>query len=184
MTSRCALGALLITAAAVAQRVELPAQVVFGQAFEVVVESERPFDAATLLPLVVEPVATSSEDGVERTRFRARCYQLGAVELPLEPPVTLQVATCLPDPPGELEWPSDGYMLRAAPTSRWLVAGLTALVLVFAFGWWSWLRRRSAVVPVDAAATTPMWDAAAALAALACSSDDEVEAFCARLKAV
>ncbi|MFN3240196.1 MAG: hypothetical protein ACE37K_01645 [Planctomycetota bacterium] len=161
----------------------MPEQVRFGDAFEVVVESERAFDEATLLPLEVEVVERRPSGAGEVVRLRARCYELGEVTLPLDPPRTLAVATSLPQPPGELEWPANGYQLVGAPPSRWLIAGLTALTIVFGYGWWRWFARRLAAKAEPTAAPVRSWSAVAALQALEVG-DGDADAFFLRLKAI
>lgn len=163
----CALGV------APAQQVTAPAEVAFGAAFEVVVEAEGAFDVAALAPLEVEVVARERAGGRERLRLRARCYELGAVTLAVTPPVTLQVASSLPTPPGELEWPRDGYARAFSAPPRWLIALGTAGVIIGVYLGW----RRLARPTVSAASEPPpIWDAAAALRALEVAGADAEQA--------
>ncbi len=180
MSPRFVVAAALASALA-AQQVQLPAAVRFGAAFEVIVDARGRFDPARLAPLSVEVVAREPTADGERLRLRARCYELGAVELALEPPRTLQVETALPDPPGELEWPADGYELPRAATSPWLVAGLSLLALVGAYA--ALRRARARGVPAQPASATPAWSAAAALRALEAAEGDE-QAFFSALKGI
>lgn len=176
--------ALLLLAGARAQQVTLPEEVRFGAAFEVVVESDGGFDPAQLAPLAVEVVERSANSGGgERLRLRARCYELGDVTLSLDPPRTLRVASALPEPAGELEWPADGYQLGGVPPSRWLIAGLTALVIVSGYAWWRWLARRLAKVETAEARPRSTWSAAAELRALEVAEGD-LEGFFVQLKAI
>lgn len=157
-----------LSAALAAQEVSLPSEVVFGAPFEVVVTGSSPFDPSTLSPLEVEIVERTALGDRERVRLRARCYELGERTLSLSPPRTLRVVTALPTPPGDLEWPSDGYEVSADRALRWWVAGLTALAIIGVYAGWRWLVRRGAIAPAGALATT--WSAAAAIDALPQSS--------------
>ena len=160
--------AALLAAAATGQDVVMPEQVVFGASFELSVVSSTPFDAAALAPLVVEVVAREVQDGEERLRLRARCYEIGEVPLPLRPPRVLRVVTSLPVPPGPLEWPSDGYSLDAAGPGRWLLATITSLAGIAVYLGWRWSRRRAS--DDVGAAQAPPWSASAALASLRAQS--------------
>ena len=156
--------AALLAAAATAQDVFMPEEVVFGASFELSVVSSTPFDVAALTPLVVEVVAREVQGGEERLRLRARCYELGEVSLPLRPPRVLRVTTSLQDPPGPLEWPSEGYILDATDPGRWLLASITSLSVIAAYLSWRWLRRRASVDVGDV--HEPPWSASAALASV------------------
>lgn len=173
--------ALSLAAAAVGQRITAPAEVRFGAAFEVSVEVRGAFDPAALAPLEVEVLERRATGRGERVRLRARCYELGEVQLAGEPGVRLQVQSALPTPPGELEWPADGYEAAASSSSRLQVAGWTALLIVCAFAAWRRLVPARAAAPdaVDA----PRWSAAAALRDLDVAAADR-EAVLLRVKAI
>lgn len=159
-----------LAAAVAAQDVSLPEEVAFGAAFEVVVTAAAPFDVGALAPLEVEVVERSSVPSGERLRLRARCYELGALTLPLSPPKTLRVVSSLPAPPGDLEWPSPGYDVVVTAGARWWIAGLTAASIIGAYLAWRWAAGRTQVAPGGAAAA---WDAAAAIGGLPqCGPDD------------
>lgn len=177
------LALVLLGASLAAQAVTMPDEVRFGAAFAVVVESPGRFEPASLAPLVVEVLEREPNGAGERVRLRARCYELGEVTLPVQPPRTLAVRTSLPDPPGELEWPANGYELGGAPPSRWLIMGLTAMAIVFAYASWRWLARRFAPAAEVEADVVVGFDAAAALRALEVG-DGDAESFFLRLKAI
>lgn len=166
-----------------AQTLTLPsAPIVFGEAFELTITTAQPFDEARLLPLTVELLSRTPQGKAEQLRFRARCYELGQVILSLEPPQTLQVASCLPDPVGELEWPGDGWQLAPSEGSMWLLWGSFALVVAAAC---IWLRRRQTPIeaPAVLAAAVPQWDALAALRELAGDGATD-DAYYQQLKAI
>jgi len=176
-------------AMAAALSMALPAQqvmvatdpVVFGQRFELVVTTTQPFAAERLSPLVVELLSQTSRGGVDELRFAARCYEVGEVVLALDPPYALRVASCLPEPDGGLEWPSDGWQLDAEAGRSWPLLGLFGL-LVAALAWRA-TRGKGSVGPEAAAALAPRWDALAALRQLA-TEGVTGDAFYARLKAI
>lgn len=158
-----ALAVLWLVGSLPAQQWTLPsAPVVFGQAFEFTIVVASGFDDAQLLPLQVELLSRTARGGQEERRYRARCYEVGEVILAVDPPQKLTVATSLPDPPGALEWPSDGWEPQAEASSRWWLYALAALVGVSAV---VLLRRRTqpADVPVVATSAAETWDALAAL---------------------
>lgn len=133
-------------------RLTLPAdEVVFGATFELLLElpAATPFDAALLRPLVVEPFdveqVTVGAQTVRRHRCHARCYALGEVAIAGVPGAVLRVGSCLPTPPGELEWPSPWPLPRAAAWWPWLVA-----LLVLLGGGWAFARREREVSAVAA----------------------------------
>jgi hypothetical protein len=154
--------------------------IVFGQPFELTVTGATAgFDEQHLLPLVVERLGSPGGPAAPR-RFRARCYVPGEVTLALDPTLRLVVATSLPEPPGELEWPGDGWPLpeRRWPAALWLA--LVALAALAAIVWARLLRRTaptSATPKPDAS-----WSALAALAALPATGDPE--RFHAQLKSI
>ena len=166
---------------AAAQEVAMPTEVVFGAAFEVSVVSAGPFDPASLSPLVVKVVEREVAGDEVRVRLEARCYELGEVALAVNPPRALRVLSALPEPAGELEWPSDGYELARPAPSRWLVAGVTAFVIVAAYVGWRRLSRLRPVRPRDE--IVDVWDAKAALLALEVDVD-EVDIVFAQLKSI
>lgn len=178
---RLLVSAWLLACGLVAQAVELPAEVRFGEAFEVVVDARGAFDPAQLAPLEVEVLSRVGTAGGERLRLRARCYVPGQVELALDPPRTLTVQSVLVDQPVALEWPSDGYALAEEPASPWLLAGLSALGALAAFAAWRRVAARAA--PAAPAQAAPAWSAAAALRALD-GGEDDLDAFFLELKAI
>ena len=182
---KCLLCLLMLVGSLPAQEVVLPSEpIVFGQAFELTVTAGADFDAGRLLPLVVELLDRTPAGDVEQWRFRARCYEVGAVTLSLEPPVELAVATSLPDPVGELEWPSEGWLIEPETSSAWLAFALCALLAVA--GLWWWRTSRVEEVPETVAAPQPHseWDAMLALRELAMPGGDAYEPFYEQLKAI
>lgn len=151
-----------------------------------------PFAAERLAPLRagvparrVVAAATPGDD-CEILAFPVRCLQVGDVVLPpfadavqladgraVEVPcagLLLQVASVLPEPPGELEWPHDGRE-AAGPASRlpwWLAGGLAAVV---ALGFVARRRAAPAVVASSPVAVDPAARAQAQLAALDVDGD-------------
>lgn len=168
---RSLLVALSLAGAAIGQRITAPSEVRFGAAFELQVEAEGDFDAAALTPLVVDVLERTRSVGGERVRLRARCYELGEVRLGGQPPLTLRVTSALPAPPGELEWPTNGYGLEAPTTSRWLVAGMTAALVVAVY---LVSRRRRVADALRPADEGQRWSAAAALRDLDVRREDPV----------
>lgn len=184
---------LLLSASALAQ-VEVPrlravlpsAGLRFGSAFELEVErtpaavAAGAFDERLLQPLVVELLASEARgDGGERRRYRARCFRTGAVAVF---DLALDVASSLPEPAGELEWPGP---LRPLPTpsrgALWAVVG-GALALG---GLWWWRRQAAGPSRGDASLpSAPVADLAAELAALPLPGGADPTAFHARLKAL
>ena len=178
---RTLLVAWWLAGGAAAQAVSMPAEVVFGAAFEVSVVSAEPFDLASLSPLVVNVVEREVVGDEVRVRLEARCYELGEVALAVDPPRAIKVFSALPEPAGELEWPSNGYELASPAPPRWFVAGVTAFVIVAAYVGWRRLSRLRSVRPRDE--VMDVWDAKAALLALEVESDDRDLVF-AQLKSI
>ena len=181
MIVRCCLGVLLSTAL-LAQRdavVELPDEVVFGAAFDVVVVAAADYDADRLRPLVVEEVARAPAHPGQRIVYRARCYEVDSVTVAGH---TLRVRSSLPEPVGALEWPAATFAL-AAPADGgrwwwWLAALLAPLGIV------CWRRSRSAAAADQPDLGGPRWQALAALEHLPPPVDGAVEPFCRELKAI
>lgn len=147
------LAAQQAAAAASGVRLTLPVGgVVFGASFDLLLElpAALSFDAALLRPLVVEPFAAEevvvAQQAVRRHRCHARCYALGDVVIAGVPGAVLRVASSLPSPPGELEWPAPWSLPQAAPLWPWLLA-LAALL----GGGWAFQRRgRQRALPEQA----------------------------------
>lgn len=143
-------------------------QLRFGEPFEVLVQVQKalqaaPFDAAWLRPLVVDEAESGAARGAT-WRCRVRAFAVGDLTLggdvdvvvaPGEvvraqvPPVTLRVASVLPEPPGDYEWPGD---VREPARGSWWPFVLVALALVGAGA--LALRGRQAV-PATAPAAPP-----------------------------
>lgn len=175
--------AAIFVAGLPAQKVTLPSEpIVFGEAFELTITTAQPFDQARLLPLTVELLSRESQGNTEQLRFRARCYELGEVTLPLEPPQTLQVASCLPDPAGVLEWPGDGWWIEPSEGSHWVLFTSFALLAVAVCIWWR-VRRKPIEESEGLQPVAPTWDALAALRELA-GEGAAGEAFYLQLKAI
>ena len=184
MSARALWVALSLCSIAPAQRLTAPAEVRFGEPFEALFEAEGAFDPAALQPLEVEVLERLPSAAGERVRLRARCFELGEVTLATAPPFTLDVTSALPTPPGELEWPANGYEAAAAPPPRWVVAGLTALLIVAVYGSWRRLRALRAARGAGASEeAAPAWSAAAALRALEVGAADP-EAVLLQVKAI
>jgi len=176
------IGAVVLSAWSPAQAVRVaPERLVFGEIFELTVTAAEPFDIARLRPLQVELVSRTPRGELNELRFRARCYQLGAVTLPLDPPHTLQIASCLPDAASALEWPADGWLLERSSSWPWLMFGL--LLLLGSAGIW-WRRRSQAAEQVPTREPRePAWDALAALGELG-DGEQPGDAFFLQLKAI
>lgn len=187
MSCRSGVSALLLAVAIPAQGVQLPDEpIVFGQPFELVVTAAPGFDAARLTPLVVE-LLDRSEAGAGsavRYRYEARCYEVGDVTLAIEPPVSFAVATSLPDPAGELEWPGDGWLVEPEKQSAWWPLWLGAALVAGSGAWFLRRRWNEDAAPEAVPASVPTWDAAAALRELAMPTGDGYEAFYRELKAI
>lgn len=186
---RATLPACLLAVSLSAQvTVQLPPDGVgFGDAFELIVTSPAELAPGRFAPLRVERLALDvRDDGGVRAHYRARCYRVGAVALAGLDGAVLQVRSSLPEPPGELEWPADGYELDAALAGRatwpWFVLG--AVLIVGA--WCAARRRRRAGMASSATATpAPVFDALRALDALALPvGADELDRYCRELKAI
>jgi hypothetical protein len=130
-----------------------------------------PFDPARLRPLQLGPVerrvvpAAVAGDEVEVLRFAARCFAVGEVRIApfadavrlvdgraIEvacPGIVLQVASILPEPPGDVEAPHDGRTEAVADARTWWLA--LAAAVVVGFGVARWGRRRRAASPTVAA---------------------------------
>jgi hypothetical protein len=123
------------------------------------VPPDTPLPVDAFLPLQVDITAVAVlADGRTAHRGRARCLAAGDVTVgPVvvrvgeavlrSAPVRLQVASCLPEPAGELEWDVDVQPLR--PPANRLLGWLAAAALVLAFGipWWR-RQRRPRPIPV------------------------------------
>lgn len=175
-----------------------PGEVRFGEPFALAIERSwpvdhepEPFDDAVLLPLAVELLESRVEARrdrfVESRRYRAAAWVVGEVRLTdvvvrsrdaagvvasatVTPP-PLAVASCLPTPPGEVEWPGDVRAARRPGRGLgWLLAIGAALGGGLAFALLR--RRRGALAPDEAAAlqrtvaalSVPTGDDAAAVA--------------------
>lgn len=169
---------LLVTAAApaIAQSVVLqrgaPGEALrVGAPFELEVlarwvagEAPLELDGKQLAPLHVETIVREAVDGAITWRATVRSYVAG--ELVLAPvvlqfpraggakavasaPLVLAIASSLPKPPGELEWPGD-VRERPRGVGPWPWLGLA----VVALGTMAWWRRRSAA-PQAAVVVTP-----------------------------
>lgn len=190
---RCALVASLSGLLAAQQpKLTLPVgEVVFGATFELLLElpAATPLDTALLRPLVVEPFDVEevvvAQQAVRRHRCRARCYALGEVAIAGVPGAVLRVGSCLPTPPGELEWPDPWSLPRPLGWWPWLVAAVALLG-----GGWAFARRGRAIAAVvdEPAAPTSVAaaeDLAAALRRLTLPGDGERgEAFHMAVKAL
>lgn len=165
-----------------AQQVTAPGEpIVFGEPFELVVACEPAFDDAHLLPLQVELLSRVADGAREERRYRARCYELGEVTLALDPPVRLVVASCLPDPPGELEWPGEGWDLPTQATmSLWPYVALAGFLVGALVGF---LRRKPAAIGEAPVVASDTWDALQALQDLH-ASQLAAAAFYLELKAI
>jgi hypothetical protein len=183
---RLLLFCMLVLPVLPAQEVVLPDHpVVFGAAFEVLVEAKDAFDARRLLPLEVDLVE-SRRSGPGRMRFRytARCYEVGDVVLAVDPPRILPVVSSLPTPGGDMEWPSDGWLMKPASQSMvWaLGGGICGSLLLLA--WWL-LRKKGQANSSECSTSLPTWDAMADLKALPLpQGPEQSEAFYLRLKAI
>jgi hypothetical protein len=176
---------LLLACYLPAQQVTLPRDpIVFGDAFELTVTARAEFDPGRLSPLVVELLDRTPAGTSQQWRFRARSYQVGEITLSLDPPVKLTIATSLPDPAGELEWPSEGWLIEPKQSFLWLGIGLLGVVATFLL----WLRflRVAPVAPVKTAAVEnrPQWDALTALRELLPPNSGSYESYYQQLKAI
>tara|TARA_R110002096_G_scaffold879_2_gene4934 strand:- start:1108 stop:1926 length:819 start_codon:yes stop_codon:yes gene_type:complete len=171
--------ALLFVGHLPAQQVTLSSQpIVFGDAFELTVTAASDFEPARLLPLQVELLDRSPVGTQQQWRFRARCYEVGRVTLSLDPPVQFTVATSLPEPRGELEWPGNGWLLKPPASSSWLVFVVVGVALLAGLLWWRFSRTPPVVEVVPEAAAAPDWDAMAALQELMLPSKDSSNGTC------
>jgi len=173
---------LVVATTTTAQQVTLPDEpIVFGQPFELTVVCEPSFDDAQLLPLQVELLARTAKGASEERRYRARCYELGDVTLALEPPQPLLVASCLPEPAGELELPGDGWELPTeSATSWWPFVALAGFLVGALVGL---LRRKPVATTETVTPATDSWDALQALTDLQ-ASQLAAAAFYLELKAI
>lgn len=157
-----------------------PQEVVFGQPFALEVvrswplgHEPEPFDDALLLPLAVELQTSRVDAGrdafVETRRYRAVAYALGALRLPplavrsrapdgavatatADIPV-LAVASCLPEPAGDVEWPGDVRDARPSGLGQGILEAVVAAVLGIAgLALWFGRRRTHVRTAEDAAA--------------------------------
>ncbi len=171
----------------VSQDIQLANQnVVFGEAFELSVIADEDFDQDCLSPLVVKLLGQAPAGDLVHWSFRARCYEIGVVTLTTDPPLQLTVKSSLPnatDAQGELEWPSQGWLIEESTSSRWLILGLSLFLVGVGFAWW----RSSRTEPLDQAVQSNRpsahWDAAAALRELSELHNDDA-AFYQTLKAI
>lgn len=211
--SRAAIAALLLVAAAapataqsvVLQRGSPAGALRVGAPFELEVLARWPageapleLDGEQLAPLHVDAIAREAVDGAITWRATVRSYVAG--ELVLAPvvlqfqhaggarpvasaPLALAIASSLPQPAGELEWPGD-VRERPRGVATWsrLAGGL--LLLLGTMAWWR--RRRGGPLPavVATAATTPV-DLAARLRELPLPADRAaLVPFCQQVKAL
>lgn len=173
MTRALALAMLVFGCGALSAQsivVQMPDEVGFGAAFELVVTAPQQVDVAALAPLQIEVVRTEPAGEQVRTFCRARCYEVGEVAL-AGVDRTLQVRSSLADPDSELEWPNDGYELQGPGGASALWLGLLAVAALSLVTWWRWLRARRRVPLESAATAAPSWSALAALDALALPAD-------------
>lgn len=176
---------LLLACHLPAQQVTLPSEpIVFGEAFELTVTAAADFDAGRLLPLVVELLDRTPTGVSERWRFQARCYQVGEVTLSLDPVYKLTVVTSLPEPAGELEWPSEGWLIEPEQDSSWLLFGLLGVGAMGVFCWSRFLRMAPATVPAVVTENAPPWDALAALRDLLPPDSAGYQSYYQQLKAI
>lgn len=168
-----------------AQQVTLPREpIIFGDAFELTVTAAADFDAGRLLPLLVELLDRTPAGANERWRFRARCYEVGEVTLSLDPAFTLTVVTSLPEPVGDLEWPSEGWLIEPEQDSSWLLLGLLGCGAIGALYWSRFLRSAQTSKQVVVAETTLQWDALNALRQLLPPNGDSYQPYYHQLKAI
>ncbi|MFT7537230.1 MAG: hypothetical protein ACI85K_003187 [Hyphomicrobiaceae bacterium] len=168
-----------------AQQVALRSEpIVFGEAFELTVTAAADFDAGRLLPLVVELLDRTPTAAGERWRFKARCYQVGEVTLSLDPAHKLTVVTSLPEPAGELEWPSEGWLIQPEQDSSWLLFGLLGVGVIGVFCWSRFLRSAPAPAPSVVTEKAPPWDALAALRDLLPPDSAGYQSYYQQLKAI
>ena len=208
--SRAAIAALLLVAAAapataqsvVLQRGSPAGALRVGAPFELEVLARWPageapleLDGKQLAPLHVDAIAREAVDGVITWRATVRSYVAG--ELVLAPvvlqfpraggakpvasaPLTLAIASSLPQPAGELEWPGD-VRERSRGFGPWPWLGF-AVVALCTMAWW---RRRSAPLPAVVAVPATPEDLAARLRELPLPADRAaLVPFCQRVKAL
>jgi hypothetical protein len=208
--SRAAIAALLLVAAAapataqsvVLQRGSPAGALRVGAPFELEVLARWPageapleLDGKQLAPLHVDAIAREAVDGAITWRATVRSYVAG--ELVLAPvvlqfpraggakpvasaPLTLAIASSLPQPAGELEWPGD-VRERSRGFGPWPWLGFA----VVALGTMAWWRRRSAPRPAVVAVPATPEDLAARLRELPLPADRAaLVPFCQRVKAL
>lgn len=195
----CLLAAALPAQARVDLVVPAAGELQFGREFVLEVRRTAPrgsvfapFATARLAPLRVgEPArrvvaAATSGDDCEILAFPARCLAAGEVVLPpfadavrladgraVEVAcvgLTLQMASLLPEPPGELEWPHEGRELADKATSYgWWC--LSVLGFGLGLGFLAWRRPARAAATAPPVVVDPAERAAAQLAALDLDGD-------------
>ncbi|MFN7587471.1 MAG: hypothetical protein ACK5UQ_03040 [Planctomycetota bacterium] len=208
--SRAAIAALLLVAAAapataqsvVLQRGSAAGALRVGAPFELEVlarwaagEAPLELDGKQLAPLHVDAIAREAVAGAITWRATVRSYVAGDVVVApvvlqfqhaggakpvASAPLTLAIASSLPQPAGELEWPGD---VRERPRGfgPWPWLGLTAVAL----GTMAWWRRRGALPPAVVMAPAAPEDLAARLRELPLPTDRAaLVPFCQQVKAL
>ncbi|MGK0205700.1 MAG: hypothetical protein ACI9S9_004791, partial [Planctomycetota bacterium] len=113
-----------------------------------------------------------------------RSYQVGEVMLALDPPVNLTIASSLAEPAGNLEWPSEGWLIEPEQSSWWLLFGLLGAGVIAVLLWWRSSRPEPVPEQLAVAVKAPQWDALAALRDLLPPNRDSYEAYYQQLKAI